>query len=351
MQVVPQGIESVNGSDVNMGCTSPLVDSGGVMVCNSNDCPSSYLLDGNSPAIDTSTSGWASQLVTVRKNDAIPGRIPFDHVVLTFGFDTAVLLTSIELDLFLCPEWNIGAPVIDVYRDVNRDLDLRTIQSLTFLGSSYNQPSQSSCDSLSTVSIPLQDDDTRSSYLTVYIVVAITENDNIEWAHVGEVRLSTAVTTGKQFFCVSQLKRSSISQLTPSHLKNTNTHGYIFNLTSTGASTSAMIPMCRHSLILSTAKPTHSISSSTATLIHSLMSSMTSPTVNSSNFEGQSIKHCHCCECIAIKLHVYFEFQLLPHHLHSSLPQFPSHHLHYSLPQLLETRRMIVHVARAVAQL
>ena len=26
-------IESVNGSDVNMGCTSPLVDSGDMMVC------------------------------------------------------------------------------------------------------------------------------------------------------------------------------------------------------------------------------------------------------------------------------------------------------------------------------
>ena len=117
VQVVPQGIQSVNGSDVNMGCTSPLVDSGGVMVCNSSDCTSSYLLDGNSPAIDTSTSDWASQLVTVRKNDAISGYIPFDHVVLTFEFDTAVSLTSIELDLFLCPEWNIGAPFIAVYGD------------------------------------------------------------------------------------------------------------------------------------------------------------------------------------------------------------------------------------------
>ena len=224
MQVVPQGIESVNGSDVNMGCTSPLVDSGGVMICNSTDCPSSYLLDGNSPAIDTSTSGWASQLVTVRKNEGVAGFITFHHVVLTFGFDTAVSVTSIELDLFLCPEWNIGAPVIDVYGDGNRDLDLRTLQHLTFLGNSYNQPSQSSCDSLSTVSIPLQDDATNSSYLTVHIVIEITENDNIEWVHVGEVRFFTVVTTGKQFFCVSQLKRPLISQLIPSHLKYTITH-------------------------------------------------------------------------------------------------------------------------------
>ena len=35
VQVVPQGIDSVNGSSVNMGCTSSLVDSGGMMVCES----------------------------------------------------------------------------------------------------------------------------------------------------------------------------------------------------------------------------------------------------------------------------------------------------------------------------
>ena len=47
MQVVPQGIESVNGSDVNMGCASPLVDSGGMMVCGSlSDCSTSYISVG-----------------------------------------------------------------------------------------------------------------------------------------------------------------------------------------------------------------------------------------------------------------------------------------------------------------
>ena len=62
MQVVPQGIDSVNGSSVNTGCTSSLVDSGGVLVCESR----SYLVDGCSPDIDTSTCDWASQLVTSR---------------------------------------------------------------------------------------------------------------------------------------------------------------------------------------------------------------------------------------------------------------------------------------------
>ena len=189
MQVVPRGIESVNGSDVNMGCTSPLVDSGGVMVCNSSECSTSYLLDGNSPAIDTSSSDWASQLVTVRKNDGAAGFLPFDHVVLTFGFDTAVSLASIELDLFLCPEWNIGAPLIAVYGDESSDLVLRTIQSSP-LGSRFNQPSQSSCDSLSTVSIPFRDAAASSSYLTVHITVQMVEY-SVEWVHVGEVRFLT----------------------------------------------------------------------------------------------------------------------------------------------------------------
>ena len=76
---------------------SPLVDSDGVMICNMSQ---SYLVDGCSPAIDTIISDWASQLVTVRKtqNDDLT----FDHVLLTFGFDTAVTLTSVVLELFLC---------------------------------------------------------------------------------------------------------------------------------------------------------------------------------------------------------------------------------------------------------
>ena len=185
MQVVPQGIESVNGSDVNMGCTSPLTNSGGVMVCgNTSNYATSYLSDGNSPAINTSTSDWASQLVTVRKNDA--GRIMFDHVILTFGFDTAVTLTSIELDLFLCPEWNIGAPLIAVYADASRNLVVTAIDSSP-LGSKFNQRSQSSCDSPSTVSIPFRDDAVNSSYLTVHIVVYMSQY-SVEWVHVGEVR-------------------------------------------------------------------------------------------------------------------------------------------------------------------
>ena len=144
--VVPQGIESVNGSSVNMGCTSPLVDSDGVMICNMSQ---SYVVDGCSPAIDTSTSDWASQLVTVRKtqneNIIFNGR-QIDHVLLTFIFDTAVTLTEIEMDFFICPEWGIGAPHVSVYADVESNLAFTSGLPFT-----HYTPSQSSCNSLSTV--------------------------------------------------------------------------------------------------------------------------------------------------------------------------------------------------------
>ena len=98
--VLPEGIESVNGSSVNLGCTSPLVISGGVIICNGSQ---NYLVDGCSPANNTSTSDWASQLVTVRKNHSAVFRS--DHALLTFGFATAVRLVKIEVDMFLCPHW------------------------------------------------------------------------------------------------------------------------------------------------------------------------------------------------------------------------------------------------------
>ena len=110
--VVPQGIESVNGSAVDMGCTSPLVNSDGVMMC--GGC--SYLSDGVSPDIDTSISDWAFQLVTLRRKDGSPN-LTFPHVLLTFTFETAASLTKIEMDLFLCPDWNISAPSVYVYLD------------------------------------------------------------------------------------------------------------------------------------------------------------------------------------------------------------------------------------------
>ena len=180
LQAVSSRPYSVNGSDINMGCASPLVDRDGVMVCDNSE---SYLVDGCSPTIDTSTSNWASQLVTVRKKEA-NDVIHYDHVVLTFDFDTAVSLDSIKLDLFLCPEWNIGASGIFLYADQNSTLVFNP-EMVEFIAGTLLFRSQS-CDSLSTVRIGLRDR-LISSYHSFHIVVDFTSEDS-EWVHVGEVR-------------------------------------------------------------------------------------------------------------------------------------------------------------------
>ena len=178
VQVLPEGIEAVNGSSTDMGCTSALVDSGDVMTCNSQ----SYLVDGCSPDIDTSTSDWASQLVTVRRNEGTAA-VPSAHVLLTFGFDTAVSLTGIEMDLFLCPDWGIGAPHIRVY--VDEEYNLAFMFGLSFLR--FVEPSQSSCVSLTTVHLS-GDTLLVSSYRTIHILVDLPYQSSIEWVHIGKVR-------------------------------------------------------------------------------------------------------------------------------------------------------------------
>ena len=199
--MIPEGIDSVNGSDVNMGCTSPLVDSGGVMVCSSG-C--STLLDGISPTIDTSTSDWASQLVTVRKTyyyyDNIDNIVEFYHVPLTFFFDQNVTLTGIELDMFLCPEWKIDAPYITVYGDEENNLVFKVRSGYRF--KNY-KPSQSSCDSISTFRISFGDSLTSSSYRTWHIVVTHFP-ESIEWVHVGEIRFLTKNGTVKPTCAITE---------------------------------------------------------------------------------------------------------------------------------------------------
>ena len=185
VQVVPQGITSRDGSSFDMGCSGPLVERDGVMVC---DCNSqSYLVDGCSPDIDTSTSDWASQLVTVRRNEGTAD-ITFDYVLLTFGFETNVSLTGIEIDLFHCPNMSIGAPYITVF--LNEEYDLTFSTGLPILRSVV--PSESRCDSLSNFTIS---DITGFSYHVVHILITFPDS-NIDWVYVGEVRFLGASDTG-----------------------------------------------------------------------------------------------------------------------------------------------------------
>ena len=190
-QVVPQGIESVNGSNITMGCTSPLVERDGVKIC---DGSASYLVDDCSPVINTNSSNWASQLVAVRKT-SVDGPTKHNGVVLTFNFDTAVFPTSIELYLFLCSRLKSDANSIHVFADKNSNLIFNS--NSTHMGGSG--PFRRSCVSLSTVRISLDDLAKHDPKHSWHIVLEITVKN--EWAYVGDVRFlssrSNIINPGK----------------------------------------------------------------------------------------------------------------------------------------------------------
>ena len=181
-EIVPQGIQSVNGSDIKMGCDN-IVENAGKVYCLGDS--ESLLTDGNSSSVNTSFSNWATDLVTVKKN-AATAEINTDYVLLTFGFKKPVSITSLFVDLILCPQWNIGAPYISVYASNN--VFFRLVNSLTNADFLANySPIQTSCDcELSTISLPVQEGE--PSYRVWHILVSFIPQTSIQWVHIGEVR-------------------------------------------------------------------------------------------------------------------------------------------------------------------
>ena len=165
-----------------MGCTSPLVERDGVEVCRSQ----SYLVDGCSLDIHTSSPDWASQLVTVKK---VPynNRFPFAHVLLTLGFETPISVGKIEVDLFLCPDFNIGAPFITVYLNSKFQYNLTSTSGLYFVNEDVPFSSNSSCDSLTTLTMS-SDVLLVSPYHMFHFLMTFRGAPSAEWVHLGEIR-------------------------------------------------------------------------------------------------------------------------------------------------------------------
>ena len=148
--------------------------------------------------------------MTVRRNEG-NSDIHHDHVLLTFGFETAVSPTEIEIDLFHCPDWDIGAPRITVY--VNQEYSLvfpTQDQDLPFLP--VVQPSQSSCDSVLTVNIS-GDALSVSSVCTFHILVDLSHDTSIKWVYIGDVRF-TAINNTLQNACSAPVQSSSLVSTT-----------------------------------------------------------------------------------------------------------------------------------------
>ena len=152
------GVMAVNGSSANGGCPSPCV--GVVSNITTCDCGThsaigreaitGVLIDGI-PTIDILMRGtagdvtWAAPLFTVRGST--------DTVTLGFRFPASVVLHEVELYLFHCPAWGIGAERIVIHNGASLPQFIRlfnSIGSVTLIGDQRN------CISLLRVSIPLQ---------------------------------------------------------------------------------------------------------------------------------------------------------------------------------------------------
>ena len=183
---------AVNGSNANGDCpTECVVLASGINTCDCTDSiatlgeeaiTASVLIDGVVPTIDTSERNsadefvWAAPLLTVRESTGC--------VTLGFRFQTRVVLCEVELYVFHCPAWGIGAEEITIHNGAT----FPTFIPGTFpsIGRAFLPNDMPNCTSLTRVSIPLQMATRTSSYFIEINSVSGT----IEWVHIAEVRFS-----------------------------------------------------------------------------------------------------------------------------------------------------------------
>ena len=202
------GVMAVNGSNANGDCPMEcVVLASGINTC---DCTvsttlrdeaitASVLIDGVVPTIDTSERNsadefvWAAPLLTVRASTG--------SVTLGFRFQTRIVLCEVELYVFHCPAWGIGAADIAVHTGATFP------HFITFpgaVGRVILTSDMQNCTFLTRVSIPLQ----MATRTSSYFIEINSLSGTIEWVHIAEVRFSdqfdsttmaptTSTSTGK----------------------------------------------------------------------------------------------------------------------------------------------------------
>ena len=174
----------MNGSSANGGCPSPSVgipsgittcDSGTHSVLGEEVLTAGVLIDGFIPTIDTAGE-WAAPLFTVRGST--------DTVTLGFRFPARVVLHEVELYLFHCPAWGIGAERITIHNGASFPQFIGVFNST---GSVDLTTDLQNCTSLTRVSLPLQMARNTSFY---FMEFSNSSGDLIEWVHIAEVRFS-----------------------------------------------------------------------------------------------------------------------------------------------------------------
>jgi hypothetical protein len=191
---LPDGLQSVNGSSSTGGCQPEncVVRPIGSSTINGCDCPGTgpvngTLIDGVIPSIDRTQHGtWASELFTVNRNGQ-------DSIMVGFDFLSPFYLRGIEIVLFHCPVLGIGITGVKIYSSF---LFPTFTSAASILLVTHSSPPNDNCQSLSTISIPIQSPMAASDIYIYFIEFMFTGGSSvhqINWLYLGEIRFSDEV--------------------------------------------------------------------------------------------------------------------------------------------------------------
>ena len=170
---LPDGLQSVNGSDYSGGCSRPAAR--GLICVELDGGGTSDLTDCVIPSLGRFQSNWAAGLFTVNRSR--------QSFYIGFDFNSSVNFTKVELDLFNCPKWGIAAQTITVYEYTYGILSFPGVQRA--LG--HTTTNITSCTSIVRVVIPLELPQNPAPF---YIIDFTFDNTTpkIQWVHIAEVR-------------------------------------------------------------------------------------------------------------------------------------------------------------------
>ena len=183
-------VMAVNGSNANGDCpTECVVLAPGINTCDCTDSTlthefftASVLIDSVVPTIDTSERNsadefvWAAPLLTVRTSTG--------SVTLGFRFETRVVLCEVELYVFHCPAWGIGAEDIIIHN--GGSFPEFNARIFPIRGTAILTSDMQDCTSLTRVSIPLQ----MATRTSSYFIEINSASGTTKWVHIAEVRFS-----------------------------------------------------------------------------------------------------------------------------------------------------------------
>ena len=156
-------MDNINGSQVNGGCPASWVTDH-TTLCQCSDGNTSGLhIDDIIPDINTSNRGsWANQLFTICNYHSI--------VQIGFQFPEPVQITSVELNLFICYQWNIPQGQFNV--TISTSAHIITLIAESILGNLVVDMNETNCNSLTRLIIDLKSNVTSMNYIVKFISLA-----------------------------------------------------------------------------------------------------------------------------------------------------------------------------------